>query len=74
MALVEVQDVRKVYRRDTQEVPVLDGKVSSRTVDVGPARGNQVEIRRGLEGGEQVVLEAPAGLKDGARVRVKGSG
>jgi len=25
MALVEVQDVRKVYRRDTQEVPVLDG-------------------------------------------------
>src|SRR5438552_2840416 len=25
MAPVEVQDVRKVYRRDTQEVPVLDG-------------------------------------------------
>jgi putative ABC transport system ATP-binding protein len=25
MALVEVRDVRKVYRRDTQEVPVLDG-------------------------------------------------
>jgi len=25
MALVEVRNVRKVYRRDTQEVPVLDG-------------------------------------------------
>jgi len=25
MALVEVRDIRKVYRRDTQEVPVLDG-------------------------------------------------
>ena len=25
MALVDVKDVRKVYRRDTQEVPVLDG-------------------------------------------------
>ena len=25
MAFVEVKDVRKVYRRDTQEIPVLDG-------------------------------------------------
>jgi len=25
MALVDVRNVRKVYRRDTQEVPVLDG-------------------------------------------------
>jgi putative ABC transport system ATP-binding protein len=25
MAMVDVNDVRKVYRRDTQEVPVLDG-------------------------------------------------
>ena len=53
---------------------VLDGKVSSRTVDVGPARGTQVEIRRGLEGGEQVVLDAPTGLKEGAPVRIKSSG
>ena len=50
---------------------VEDKQVSSRTVDVGPVRGDQVEIRRGLEGGESVVLGAPAGLKNGARVRVK---
>jgi hypothetical protein len=50
---------------------VQDSQVSSRTVDVGPVRGDQVEIRRGLEGGESVVLGAPAGLKNGARVRVK---
>jgi HlyD family secretion protein len=52
---------------------VQDGRVSSRTVDVGAARGDQVEIRRGLEGGESVVLDAPAGLADGARIRVKRS-
>jgi len=50
---------------------VVDGKVSARAVDVGPARGDQVEIRRGLDGGESVVLGAPAGLKDGARVSAK---
>jgi hypothetical protein len=33
-----------------------------------------VEIRRGLTGGEQVVLDAPAGIKEGARVRIKSSG
>lgn len=52
---------------------VEDGKVSARPVDVGPARGDQVEIRKGLSGGESVVLAAPTGLKDGTRVRVKSS-
>jgi RND family efflux transporter MFP subunit len=52
---------------------VEDGHASVRAVDVGPARGDQVEIRRGLDGGESVVLGAPAGLKEGARVRVRSS-
>jgi RND family efflux transporter MFP subunit len=52
---------------------VADGRVTARTVDVGPARGDQMEIRRGLDGGESVVLGAPAGLKEGARVRVRSS-
>ncbi|HEY3216010.1 MAG TPA: efflux RND transporter periplasmic adaptor subunit [Candidatus Eisenbacteria bacterium] len=52
---------------------VENGRVSARVVDVGPARGDQVEIRGGLSGGESVVLAAPAGLKDGTRVRVKSS-
>jgi RND family efflux transporter MFP subunit len=52
---------------------VQDGRATSRTVEPGPARGEQVEIRAGLTGGEHVVLAAPAGMKDGTRVRVRGS-
>jgi hypothetical protein len=52
---------------------VENGRVSARAVDVGATRGDQVEIRRGLNGGESIVLGAPAGLKDGARVRVRSS-
>ena len=49
------------------------GRAASRHVEVGATRGEQIEIRSGLEGGESVVLEPPAKLKDGARVRVIGS-
>jgi len=49
---------------------VEQGRVSSREVEVGPERGEQVEIRRGLSGGETVVLDPPGSLEDGARVRV----
>ena len=49
------------------------GRVSSRPVDLGPPREDQTEVRSGLEGGESVVLNPPAGLKNGVRVRVIGS-
>ena len=52
---------------------IENGRAQARAVDVGPARGDQVEIRHGLEGGESVVLNAPTGLKEGDRVRVRGS-
>ena len=52
---------------------VEDGKVDSRSVDLGPARDDQIEVRGGLSGGESVVLQPPAALKNGARVRVAGS-
>jgi hypothetical protein len=51
---------------------VENERVARRTVAPGPARGDQWEIRSGLTGGERVVLAPPAGLKDGARVRVRG--
>jgi len=51
---------------------IENGRVSSRAVDLGPPREDQVEVRSGLEGGESVVLDPPAGLKAGARVRVIG--
>src|SRR5262245_14082342 len=49
---------------------VRDGLVQRVWVDVGPARGDRIEVRQGLSGGEVVVLEAPATLKDGVKVRV----
>jgi HlyD family secretion protein len=52
---------------------VEDGKVSSRPVDLGPEHGGKVEVRKGLSGGESVVLRPPAVLKDGVRVRATSS-
>jgi RND family efflux transporter MFP subunit len=46
-----------------------DGKVRRQAVDVGPARGDRIEVRQGLSGGESLVLTPPAGLKDGRKVR-----
>ncbi len=44
-------------------------KVSARTVEVGRATGDRVEIRSGLAGGERIVVSPPPGLKEGLRVR-----
>ncbi len=52
---------------------VENARAVSRTVEPGPARGEQVEIRSGLTGGESVILAVPAGLREGTRVRVRGS-
>jgi hypothetical protein len=39
-------------------------------VETGPVSGAEREVRQGLNGGELLVLDPPAGLDDGARVRV----
>ncbi|HKA24441.1 MAG TPA: efflux RND transporter periplasmic adaptor subunit [Candidatus Eisenbacteria bacterium] len=52
---------------------VEEGRARSRTVEAGLERGDQVEIRSGLTGGESVILDPPAGLHDDARVRVRRS-
>ncbi len=52
---------------------VKDGVARALPVELGPARDADVEVRRGLDGGEQVVLQPPPGLKSGARVRVLSS-
>jgi len=51
-----------------------DGRAVQRAVEVGVTRGDRVEIRSGLEGGEQLIVAPPAGLKDGAKVRVRSQG
>lgn len=48
---------------------VEKGRVRSQTVETGAERGNQIEIRRGLDGGETVVIDPPARLREGTRVR-----
>jgi len=45
-------------------------KVRQQAVDVGPARGDRIEVRQGLLGGESLVLSPPAGLKDGTKVKL----
>jgi HlyD family secretion protein len=52
---------------------IENGRVNSRRVETGPARDDEVEIRSGLAGGESVVVQPPAGLRNGTRVRVRGA-
>ena len=53
---------------------VIEGdRVAARTVTLGAERGTDFEVLDGLAGGERVVLQPKAGLKPGARVRVKPS-
>jgi RND family efflux transporter MFP subunit len=51
---------------------VLDGdRVTRRTVDVASGRGELREVLDGLRSGERVVVQPPAGLADGDRVRLE---
>jgi len=51
---------------------VENGVVRAQSVDLGPSRADRVEVRQGLLGGESLVLSPPAGLKNGARVKLAG--
>ena len=43
-------------------------------VSVGGSAGTDVEIRSGVRAGDRVILDPPADLADGSRVRLKGGG
>ena len=51
---------------------VTGGTATRRPVVLGADRLDQMEVKSGLVPGETVILNAPAGLTDRARVRVKG--
>jgi HlyD family secretion protein len=51
---------------------VLNGKAVRRPVRVGMTMANGVSIKQGLIGGEDVIVNPPAGLTDGANVKAKG--
>jgi len=50
---------------------VLEGKAVRRTVKTGATSSQGVQIEQGLIGGEDLILDPPAGLKDGDKVRQK---
>jgi RND family efflux transporter MFP subunit len=64
--------VRKDGGRDV--VFVIQGdKVERRAVGLAAGSGDEAVVISGLAAGDQVVVEGPADLKDGARVSVQGS-
>lgn len=48
-----------------------DGQVERRAVGIGGTIGGEVEVLSGLRGGDRVVIDPPADLGDGQRVRVR---
>lgn len=50
---------------------LLDGKAVRRTVKTGASTAQGVRIDDGLNGGEDLIVNPPAGLKDGDKVRQK---
>jgi HlyD family secretion protein len=57
--------------RDGAVFVLLNGKAVRRTVKTGVASGANVRIEEGLVGGEDLIVNPPAGLKDGDKVRQK---
>jgi HlyD family secretion protein len=57
--------------RDNSVFVMLEGRAVRRRVKPGPAGAQGVRIEEGLIGGEDIVINPPANLKDGDRVRQK---
>jgi HlyD family secretion protein len=57
--------------RDGAVFVLLDGKAVRRTVKSGATSGASVRIEKGLIGGEDLIVNPPAALKDGDKVRQK---
>ena len=50
---------------------VKENRVERRAISVGLENGDQVEVLSGVTAGERVVVDAPATLKDGDKVKVQ---
>lgn len=59
--------------RDGAVMVVVGDRAVRRAVRVSGSTAQGLRVEEGLIGGEDVILNAPADLKDGARVRVKGA-
>ena len=58
--------------RDNAVFLVLGGKAIRRSVKVAGTSAQGVQVTEGLIGGEDLIANPPAGLKDGQKVRAKG--
>lgn len=59
--------------RDGAVFVVENGKAIKRPVTIVRGAGADVEVRQGLIGGEDLILNPPESLQDGARVKMAGS-
>jgi HlyD family secretion protein len=50
---------------------LIEDRVERRAIKVGLENGDQVEVVSGVHAGERVVIDAPATLKDGDKVKVQ---
>jgi len=69
-----IEIAKSAVRRDGDQDIVFilkDGKAERRAVKVASADGDNARITSGLTEGEEVIVNAPAELVDGARVRVE---
>ena len=57
--------------RDSKVFVVLDGRAVTRPIKPGQGSSQGVRIEQGLIGGEDLIVNPPATLKDGDRVRQK---
>jgi HlyD family secretion protein len=57
--------------RDGAVFVVLDGKAVKRSIKTGATSAQGVQVDQGLIGGEDLIVNPPAGLKDGDKVRLK---
>jgi RND family efflux transporter MFP subunit len=62
-----------VVQRDGRSAVMLveNGRARAVSVEVGEKTDDEIEIRKGVGGGETVLLAPPAQIKDGARVRIR---
>jgi HlyD family secretion protein len=62
-----------VFRQDEKNVAyvVVNSRVKAREIELGSTSGNEVEVTRGLSGGEDLASSDLEKLKDGALVRAK---
>jgi RND family efflux transporter MFP subunit len=61
-----------MFNSDALHVAVVDnGVVHLRKIDIARDFGREVEVRDGVQSGDQVILNPPAGLADGAKVRIR---